>query len=208
MQFFVIGASGRVGRLLLQEGRRRGHGFTAQTRASGKIVETDGVRVVYGAPTDQSFLERSLPGHDAVIFLLGIDHRRKTTLFSDATAALIGAMKSAGVRRLIAVTGVGAGETRGHGGWLYNRIIFPLFARNRYRDKERQEALIEASELEWTIVRPAPFSNKPASAPPQVFETVPSGLQLTQVRPSEVAAFILDELEQRRHVGRKLFIGR
>ncbi len=61
-----------------------------------------------------------------------------------------------GIARLIAITGIGAGETRGHDGWFYNRIVYPLFIRNRYVDKDRQGAIIERSGLDWTIVRPAP----------------------------------------------------
>ena len=68
-----------------------------------------------------------LAGVDAVVFALGVHSLCATTVFSDATAAMIQAMRDEGVRRLIAVTGVGAGDSRGHGGMLYNRIIFPLF---------------------------------------------------------------------------------
>ena len=38
-------------------------------------------------------------------------------------------MKQFGVRGLICVTGVGAGETKGHGGFLYDRILYPLFTK-------------------------------------------------------------------------------
>jgi hypothetical protein len=116
-------------------------------------------------------------------------------------------MRRAGVNRLVAVTGIGSGETRGHGGWLYNWVIFPLFTRNRYTDKNRQEALIQASDLDWTIVRPAPFSHAEAGGALQVFDPVPAGLQLTQVHPREVARFILDELGTNSYLRKKPFIG-
>jgi putative NADH-flavin reductase len=207
MHILVIGASGRVGRFLIQEGLRRGHSFTAQTRTPGKLPEAQGLGVVVGSPTDQAFLDGIVPGHDAVVFVLGIDHRRPTTLFSDATRALLGAMTRAGVRRLVAVTGIGSGETRGHGGWFYNWFTFPLFTRNRYADKDRQEALIEASGLDWTIVRPSPFSDAQPRGTLQVFDPVPPRLQLTQVHPREVAVFVIEEVEKGRHLRRKPFIG-
>ena len=112
------------------------------------------VRMPYPA-SHERMLREVLPGHDAVIFALGVDRRGRTTLFSDATLALVPAMNAAKVRRLIAVTGIGAGETRGHGGFIYDRLIFPLFTRERYADKDLQERIIEASGLDWTIVRPA-----------------------------------------------------
>jgi putative NADH-flavin reductase len=116
-------------------------------------------------------------------------------------------MARAGIRRLVAVTGIGSGETRGHGGWFYNWVLFPLFTRNRYADKDRQEALIEASGLDWTIVRPAPFSDAPPRGTFQVVDPVPQRLQLTQVHPREVADFLIDEVEQGRHLRKKPFIG-
>jgi hypothetical protein len=78
------------------------------------------------------------------------------TLFSN-TRILIDAMVGHGVRRLVAITGVGAGETKGHGGFLYDCILYPLFTKRVYTDEGRQDELIRASPLDWVIVRPAPF---------------------------------------------------
>lgn len=55
--------------------------------------------MVHGNPVDQSFLEGALPGHDAVVLLLGIDHRGPITLFSDSTGALVRAKEGAGEGR-------------------------------------------------------------------------------------------------------------
>ena len=207
MRLYVVGASGRVGRELVGQALRRGHSVTAQTRGPGKLAPDDRLRVARGEPTDTAFLARSLPGHDAVAFVLGVDHSRPTTLFSDATRALLAAMGSSGVARLVAVTGVGAGETRGHGGWIYDRVIHPLFTRHRYEDKDRQERLIEASGLDWTIVRPARSSNARTSEPLEVLTSIPRGARLTRIAPAEVASFILDELAESRFIGAKPFIG-
>ena len=77
-----------------------------------------------------------------------------TTLFSKATRILIDAMRAAGVRRLVTVTGMGAGDSRGHGGFLYDAVMFPLVLKRIYDDKDVQEQMIRASGLEWTIARP------------------------------------------------------
>ncbi|MDR2154389.1 MAG: NAD(P)H-binding protein, partial [Burkholderiaceae bacterium] len=130
MRLFVIGASGKVGSCLIARAVAHGHSVTAQTRSIDKIRPTDGVTTVIGAPTDEAFLRAAVAGHDAVAFCLGVDSGGKTNLFSDATQALIGVMRSNGIKRLVVITGVGAGDTKGHGGWLYNRLIFPLFTYN------------------------------------------------------------------------------
>lgn len=207
MRVFIVGASGGVGRQLLEEGSRRGHLLTAQTRTAGKVPRPPGVNEVVGHPTDPRFLTLHLAGQDAVVFVLGIDSIGKTTLFSDATRALIEAMQRTSVRRLVAVTGIGAGETRGHGGWLYNSIIYPFFTHHRYEDKDRQEALIEKSDLDWTIVRPAAYSERAVSGPLVVLTTIPADVQLKAISRKEVATFILDELETGMYRGSKPFVG-
>lgn len=207
MKLMVLGASGGVGSNLVKQAQARGHQVTAQTREAGRLKEAAGVDVVVGAPDDASFLERHVAGHDAVILAIGVSHSGPTTLFSGTTRAVIAAMETSGVRRLVAITGVGAGQTRGHGGWLYNRLVFPLFTRNRYADKDRQEAAIEQSNLDWTIVRPAPFTYRPGRGPRQVVTDVPHELQLRSITRAEVAAFILDCVERNEFIRQKPFIG-
>lgn len=203
----VLGASGSVGRLIVAEARERGLAVTAQTRDPHRLAGLDAAgQIVALDPTDGAALAATLPGHDAVIFALG-DRRRGTTLFSDATRALLPAMQTAGVRRLIAITGVGAGETRGHGGFLYDRVIFPLFTRSLYADKDVQEKLIEGSGLDWTIVRPAPFSDTPAPGPLQVLTRIEPDTKLRRITRAEVAGFVLDQVGSDTHLFRKPFIG-
>ena len=83
------------------------------------------------------------------------------TLFSEGTKRTIAAMNGAGVSRLAVITGVGAGESRGHGGRLYEWIGLPFVIGAIYADKDRQEALVKASDLDWTIVRPTLLTNGP-----------------------------------------------
>lgn len=207
MRLLVLGASGGVGSSLVEQAVARGHHITAQTRNAAKLTQSAAVGVAAGLPDDETFLRRHVAGQDAVVLCLGIDRMGKTTLFSDTTKAVVAAMRATGVRRLVAVTGVGAGDSKGHGGWFYNRVIFPLFTRDRYADKDRQEDNIAHSGLDWTIVRPAPFANRSGSGPCQVHTEIPEGLQLRSITRAEVARFIIDSLEQGSFVHQKPFIG-
>lgn len=207
MRLLVLGASGGVGSCLLKQAVARGHRITAQTRSAAKLTASEAVSVIVGSPTDKAFLQQHIVGHDAVVLCLGIDRIGKTTLFSETTTAIVGAMNAAAVRRLVAVTGVGAGDSKGHGGWFYNAIIYPFFTRNRYADKDRQEEFIEQSDLDWTIVRPAPFAASTGTGPWQVYTEIPDGLQLRSITRTEVASFILDILENASFIRKKPFIG-
>lgn len=203
----VLGASGRVGRRILSRLLDRGVAVRGQTRSAGRLAAIDG-RVAEHVFEPRAVGDRPafVEGADAVVFALGVDRGGATTLFSETTRGLLAAMARGGVRRLVAITGVGAGETRGHGGFLYDWIVFPLLTRHRYRDKDRQEALIAASDLDWTIVRPAPFKEA-AAGPLQVLTRIEPATRLTRITRDEVAEFVVGELMEPRFLRRRPFIG-
>jgi putative NADH-flavin reductase len=204
----VLGASGGVGRRIVDRLVARGFDVVCQTRSPDKLASLARRAEVRAIdPCDAAGLADLVDGAAAVIFALGTDESGATTLFSRSTAALLGAMRERGVDRLIAITGVGAGETRGHGGFLYDRIIFPLFTRERYWDKDRQEALIATSDRAWTIVRPAPFAATPGPGPLQVLTRVDPGTRLTRITRDEVADFVVDQLDDDRYLRQRPFIG-
>ena len=207
MHVLVLGATGGVGRLVVEEALKRRHQVTALVRSPRKLGGlANRVRVVEGDALDASAVQKAVSGRDAVIYALGAGNVRHTTLFSDSTRVLLTAMKQHRVRRLICVTGVGAGETKGHGGFLYDWILYPLFTKGIYADKDRQERLIRGSLTDWTIVRPAPFRTR---RPPGALRAVTDADNITLRRISrvEVAEFLVDELEQKRCVRQCVFIG-
>jgi putative NADH-flavin reductase len=208
MRVAVLGASGTIGRRVLEHALDRGHAVTAQTRSPDKLADLfERVRVMKFAPWDPSRYPEFLKGQDAVVFALGIDHPGPTTLFSDVSRLLIAEMAKAGVRRLVAVTGVGAGETRGHGGAAYDWFIYPLFTRRRYRDKDLQEKLIQGSDLDWTIVRPARFETFRPTRPLHIVTRIEPKTVLRRITPDEVAAFIVAQLPSSAYVHECPFIG-
>lgn len=204
----VLGASGNVGRLIVRRALDRGHELVCQTRNAKKLAEIAArVHVYVLDPRDRVELCDFVRGTDIVVFALGVDTSGPTTFFSEATRALIAAMAREQVKRLIAITGVGAGETRGHGGFLYDRIIYPLFTRNRYQDKDRQETQIAASDLDWIIVRPAPFSERHLPGEFDVYTDIVPDTVLRRITRDEVAAFVVDQCESDRYLRQRPFIG-
>jgi putative NADH-flavin reductase len=205
MNVLVLGATGSVGRLVVEEALTRGHRVTALVR-SPTVALPNRVRVEQGDALDPAAVSRAVAGQDAVIYVLGAGNVRRTTLFSESTRILLKAMADQKVHRLICVTGVGAGETKGHGGFLYDRIFFPLFTKHIYADKDVQEALIRESGLDWTLVRPAGFRARTPPGPLRVVVDA-EGVTLTRISRPEVARFLVDELEQGRYVRQSVFIG-
>lgn len=153
--------------------------------SDGLLVEADA--------RDEAALIRALGGCEAVISALGtrkIRLVRKVTLHSDGTRALVAAMKQRGVRRLVCITGMGAGDSAGHGGFAYDRLIKPVLLRTIYQDKDRQEAIIRASGLDWVIVRPSVLTDRPATG--NVWATVDlHGFHGGSIPRADVAAFVV-----------------
>lgn len=208
MRLLLLGASGSVGHRIVAQGLGCGHTIRAQTRDAARLAgQPPEIEVVAADPTDAATLSALVRGQQAVVMSLGTAPGRRTTLFSDVTAKLCRAMAAEGVRRLVAITGVGAGETRGHGGFVYDRLIYPLFTRPLYEDKNRQERLIRESSLDWVIVRPAAFKAAAGSSPLQALVEIRPGTVLRRVTRDEVAAFVLDQLADDRYLRKAVFLG-
>jgi putative NADH-flavin reductase len=207
MKVLVLGATGSVGQHILQLGIERGHELTALVRNAEKLKSWERrVRVVKGDALDKDSVEQAVRGQEAAIYAIGIKTIGRTTLFSESTRILIDAMERNRVKRLVCITGVGAGETKGHGGFLYDRILFPLVTKRVYADKEVQETLIQKSSLDWVIVRPAMFREGSPSGKLEAVTDV-RGVTLTRVSRVEVAAFVLDQLTDGRYLRKAVFIG-
>lgn len=194
-KILVLGATGPTGRLIVGEALRRGHVVTALVRSPDPVADSTGVRYVEGDARDENALREALAGNDVVISALGTPASpfKEVTLLSEATRALVAAMRHKDVTRLIAITGVGAGDTRGHGGFVFDRLVYPLLLRNVYADKNRQERVIRDSGLDWTIVRPAVLNNKPARGQVRALTEL-SGFHGGTVARADVAQFLLDQV--------------
>src|SRR5258705_4521158 len=118
------------------------------------------LRVVQGGIQQAESIHAAIPGHDAVLSALGNTSLGATTLLSDAAREIVAAMQVQGVRRIIWESSLGVGETRGQLGPLFNWVLVPLLLKHVFADKERQDAIIKASPLEWTIVQPAALKNR------------------------------------------------
>jgi uncharacterized protein YbjT (DUF2867 family) len=163
-KILVLGATGPTGRLIVKRAIARGYDVAALVRSPEKAADL-GVKLIVGDVRNEETLRKALAGRDVVVSALGTPASpfREVTLLSTATRALVSAMKAERVSRLVTITGLGAGDSRGHGGFLFDNLIFPLLLRHVYADKNRQEAIIRDSGLDWVIVRPSILNNKPAS---------------------------------------------
>ena len=168
-RMLVIGASRGIGLETVKRALAAGHRVRALARGVAALpVEHAELEKIAGDALDSGTVAGAVDGMEAVIETLGAPKGPQaviwgTDLFSQATRILIDAMRAKGVMRLVAVTGLGAGDSRGHGGFLYDAIAFPLILKRVYDDKDVQEQMIRASGLDWTIARPGMLTSGPAT---------------------------------------------
>jgi len=193
-KILVLGSTGGTGRLIVRQALARGHDVTALVRSAEKAIGLDGAQLIVGDARDEQVLRNAVAGQDVVISALGTAASpfREVTLLSDATRALDSAMKAEGVSRLICITGLGAGDSAGHGGFLFDKVIFPLLLRKVYSDKNRQEAIVRSSGLDWVLVRPSVLNNKPGRGTTRALTDLSTFHGGTIAR-EDVAHFVLDQ---------------
>ena len=149
---------------------------------------------------DARAVAAAVPGHDAVISALG--HSRPSPEGRDlypGAANIIEAMKAARVSRLIWISSHGVGDSRGRSGFVFEHIFVPLRLRAEFADKEREEALVTASDLDWTIIRPARLTNGARTGRLRAGPRLRISIR-NSVSRADVAGFVLTELEHGDHL--------
>ena len=203
-QILVIGASRGIGLEVVRQGLERGHRIRAFARGADAIeVDDPALEKVAGDATDPRAVAQALDGVDAVVLALGVpkDYKfivKPVTLFSEATETLLPVMEEHGVRRLVAVTGFGAGRSRAALSGL-EKVPFKLVMGRAYDDKSRQEEMIEGSGLDWTIVRPGILTANRKTGDYKVLVS-PDEWRNGVIPRADVADFILTALEGGSHV--------
>lgn len=173
MNITIIGATGRVGWLVLEQASAAGHTVTALARNVTRLPPAVRAISIDLAATDRAALESGIAGSDAVLSCLGPSSRAEIGIAAAGTATIVEAMRAVGSRRLVAISAapVAARLTPGQPALARDReesfvmraIAVPLINRvfsKQYADLAAMERAIRASGLDWTILRPPRLTDK------------------------------------------------
>ena len=152
MKLAVLGATGRTGRLVVQQALAAGHHVRVLVRSPTKLGITNAqLEVLTGDATDAASVRTLVQDRDAVISALGPAPER-VDVGSTATRHVI----AAGARRYVAVSGAGL-DVPGDQKDLPGKIV-SFFVRTLtpaiFSDKVLEHQLLASSSLAWTLVRP------------------------------------------------------
>jgi putative NADH-flavin reductase len=196
MKLFVLGATGKTGGALVAQAVARGHGVTTFGRSPFAGVWDAKILNLSGDPMSETELADALPGHDAVLSVLGTRGLGATSVLVDGARATIPAMRTAAVKRLVIVS---SALLDAHIG-VVNRIVARTILRHFSSDQRAMEKLVTASDLDWTILRPPRMTD---SAPDEQSSATlgepPTATGMT-ITKTEVARVMLDTVENQRYI--------
>lgn len=200
MRIALLGATGRTGTHVLTAVLAAGHQVTALVRDPGRLPARDGVDVVVGDARDRAALDRLLAGADVVVSALG-PVAKDPSLHQETARALVAAMRAAGVRRFVGISGAGV-DVPGDRKSRRDRVISALIQRLGgavVADKPAEHRVWASSGLDWTLVRPPRLVDGPATG--AVEHDAHRSPRRTRITREDLARFLVDQVADDRYVG-------
>ncbi len=192
MKILVLGAAGKTGRAVVEQAVAAGHEVTAFVQKADEYKAAN-VHVVEGDATDRAAMDKAVAGQDAVLDTIGGKTPYKTTTLEESAAkTIIASMQRHSVRRLVVTSMIGEGESK-ENATVYERLLVSTFLRGADKDKAAMESAVEASNLDWVILRPALLSDDPAIGNVRVF-SAETGEKAHKITRADLAAFMLAQL--------------
>lgn len=199
MKLVILGASGGCGKELVAQALARGHAVRAVTRASTAYAPPAGAEALRGEVFDEAFLRGAFAGQDAVLSALGLRlpglspfaRAEVPDLLSRSTPVIVAAMKAAGVRRIVAISAGGVGDSYAAMPAAFKVFMKTTSLRKAYAELEVMEQVLQTSGLEVCCVRPTGLSDEPASGQVKVVSRLSGRAMIPR---ADVAAFMLDEV--------------
>ncbi len=205
MNVIIFGSTGGTGLATGGAYASAGHQVTAFARDPSKLPADPSITPVHGDVMNPADVNAAVPGHDLVIISLGNSQNpfammlgaKRTTpanICEAGTQNIIAAMIKSGITRLLVVTAFGIGDTRERLPLAF-KLFYRLVLREHMADKEKQEMVVKASALDWTLVQPVGLTNGPATH--DWLADTSGHIRKNQISRADVAAFLLSLTDER-----------
>ena len=201
MKIAIIGATRGIGFALTKQALEEGHEVTALVRNPSRMsLIHPHLCIIKGDATNLKSIAKVVKGQEVICDCLGTKNVTKPqTMFSKSAENISKVIRSE--QLLIAVTGLGAGDSKGHCSFVYDNIMLPLVLKRQYEDKDRQEAIIKNKVPHWIIVRPGFLSNGDRTEKYRAI-TEMTGKHGGSISREDVAHFVLSQAKSPVYIGR------
>lgn len=156
MKIIVFGASGGTGIKIVEQALSAGHIVTAFVRTPSKLgIQNQNLTVAQGDVMDAAAVSSAIAGQDAVISALGPVRPPLPGMMETAAKNIVAAMQAHRIRRLISTTGAGVRDPQDQPKFIdkFMGVLLRLLAKDVLLDSAANVNFIQASDLDWTIVR-------------------------------------------------------
>jgi uncharacterized protein YbjT (DUF2867 family) len=185
MNLAVLGATGRTGRLVVDQALAAGHTVTALVRSPEKLTaDNANLRLVTGEATDTSAVSRALEGADAVISTLG----GSGSVIANSTPAIVAAARQTGVSRVVVLSSFAVERDRLN---AVSRLLSGLVIGPVIKDHSAGENVLRKSDLDWTIVYASILTDGPASGSVEVLPEGTKRRMSAKISRADVAAWLV-----------------
>lgn len=200
MKLVVLGASGGCGQQLVSQALASGHDVTAVVRSASWQPNDKKVNVLRGDLTNETFLREAVKGRDAVLSALGLripglapwKKPEQADFLVRSTAAIVAAMKAEHVKRLLAISAGGVGESREKVPAVFRAMISLTALKTAYAELEKMETAMLSSGLDVCICRPSGLTDGPLTGKVKVTESYVGRATISR---ADVAAWMLEQLK-------------
>ncbi len=169
MKILILGATGRTGRLIVEEAIKQGHVLNVLVRDIHKIpFDSKSINVFQGTPARREDLAAAMQGCDLLISALSIARASDApwsklitpeNFISESVKNIIAEAGQQNIQRLISISAWGVGDTNKDIPFWLRWLIKHTNLRPVYAEHESQEKLLAASSLQWTAVRPVALND-------------------------------------------------
>lgn len=201
MQVTVFGATGRIGRLVVERLLADGHRVVAFVHDPGRVHRTDpDLLVLPGRLFDRAAVAEALRGSEAVISALGPTFRRGGAMdLADGVRVIITAMRGAGIDRFIGLATPSVADPRDAPHWkrrirlMLGRAMFP----HAVRELNEMVELVVGSDLDYTLARVVTAVEGPRRGTLRAGFLGLDPIAMSSTR-ADIADFLVDQLTDRR----------
>ena len=168
MKILLLGATGRTGKLVIEEALKRGHKISAIARNPEKLKDYQ-IDITQGTPYDFETVEKAFSGCEAVINTLNVSRKSDNPwaglaspkdLISKSATNAVSAMKKAGIKRYVALSTIGAGNSWKTAPAILKFIVSASNLKYAFWDHGKQEEVLVHSSVDYTICRAPMLTNK------------------------------------------------
>ncbi len=166
-----------------------------------------GLVVVRGFPDYLPDIVTAVRGVDGVCCVYGPHARNPEAFCAALTQRIVEAMRAEGVRRLVCLTGAMIGALPGNISPAVRAMtrLLRWRAPDLARDRAQQEAIVMASGLDWTVVKPPRLTEGGRTGVVHADPALPIGMPSSLSR-VDLAEFIFRAATHRRFVGQKVYV--